>query len=240
MERRFSQQGAGRQYDDAALKGAINDVMEDLTVVERRLTQADHLKRLSEAKQLIQDWYRMGLQVKEPPADGVAQGPLSTAVMSRADTVAAAIDRVVEDASEYGFKFRSQAKAEVAASRSNLTILAIGTGIVGFVLSLAISYSFGRAIRNAMAISERVAAGNLSETISTRRRDELGRLLISARTNAGRSAKSGRCPALGGRIEGPGACQAGWLGASASSNRSLIFAVPSATCLVRLRRWLSG
>ena len=47
------------------------------------------------------------------------------------------------------------------------------------MLSLAIAYSFGRAIRNAMAISERVAAGNFSKTISTRRRDELGRLLIS-------------------------------------------------------------
>ena len=58
-------------------------------------------------------------------------------------------------------------------------MLAIGTGVAGIMLSLGISYSFGRAIRNAMAISERVAAGNLSENISTRRRDELGRLLIS-------------------------------------------------------------
>jgi methyl-accepting chemotaxis protein len=177
MERRFSLQGAARQSNDAALKSAINDLMDDLTVVGRRLTQAEHLKRLAEAKQLAQDWYRIGLI--EPPADGVAQAHLSTNVMSQADTVAAAIDRVVEDASEYGFKFRSQAKAEVAASRSNLMILAIGTGIVGFVLSLAIAYSFGGAIRNAMAISERVAAGDFSKTISTRRRDELGRLLIS-------------------------------------------------------------
>ena len=61
MERRFSLQGAERQYNDAALKSAVNDVMEDLTVVGRRLTQAEHLKRLAEAKQLTQDWYRMGL-----------------------------------------------------------------------------------------------------------------------------------------------------------------------------------
>jgi methyl-accepting chemotaxis protein len=179
MERRFSLQGAARQSNDVVMKTAISDVMEDLTVVGQRLTQVEHLKRLADAKQLTQDWYRMGLQFIEPPADGVTQAPLSTNVMSQADTVAAAIDRVVEDASEYGFKFRSQAKAEVAASRSNLMILAIGTGIVGFVLSLAIAYSFGGAIRNAMAISERVAAGDFSKTISTRRRDELGRLLIS-------------------------------------------------------------
>ena len=184
MERRFSQQSAGQQYNDAALKSAVHDVMEDLTVVGRRLTQVEHLKRLAEAKQLTQDWYRIGLI--QPPADGVAQALLSTNIMSQADTVAAAIDRVVEDASEYGFKFRSQAKAEVAALRSRLTRLAIGTGIVGFMLSLAIAYSFGRAVRNAMAISERVAAGNF------RRRSQWG----AATSWGGFSSRSDKCRML--------------------------------------------
>jgi len=179
MERRFLLHGAEREANDAVFKTAINDVMEDLTVVGERLTQVGHAQGVADAKRLAQGWYRMGLQITEPPAGGVAEVPLSANVMSQADTVAAAIERVVEDASEYGFKFRSQAKAEVAASRSNLTVLAITTGVVGMMLSLGIAYSFGRAIRNAMAISERVAAGNLSEKISTRRRDELGRLLIS-------------------------------------------------------------
>ena len=116
MERRFSLQGAERESNDAVLKSAINDIMEDLTVVERRFTQAERLKRLAEAKRLTQDWYRMGLSRATGRWRG--QAPLSTNVVSQADTVAAAIDRVVEDASEYGFKFRSRAKAEVAASRS--------------------------------------------------------------------------------------------------------------------------
>jgi methyl-accepting chemotaxis protein len=179
MERIFLLHGAERESNDAVFKTAINDVMEDLTVVGERLTQVGHAQGVADAKRLAQDWYRMGLQITEPPAGGAAEAPLSANVMSQADTVAAAIDRVVEDASEYGFKFRSQAKAEVVASRSNLTMLAITTGVVGIMLSLGIAYSFGRAIRNAMAISERVAAGNLSEKISTRRRDELGRLLTS-------------------------------------------------------------
>ena len=176
LERRFLLQDARREPNDAVFKTAIHDVMEDLTVVGERLTQVGPAQRVADAKTLLQGWYQM---VIELPVDGVAEAPLSTDVMSQADAVAAAIDRVVEDASEFGFKFRSQAKAEVAASRANLTMLAIGTGVAGIMLSLGISYSFGRAIRNAMAISERVAAGNLSEEISTRRRDELGRLLIS-------------------------------------------------------------
>src|SRR5579862_2442415 len=92
MERSFSLQGTERESNDAVLKSAIDDVMEDLIVVERRFTRAERLKRLAEAKQLTQDWYRIGLQVVEPPADGVAQAPLSTNVMSQAGTVAAAID----------------------------------------------------------------------------------------------------------------------------------------------------
>ena len=58
-------------------------------------------------------------------------------------------------------------------------MLAILTVAAGIIFSLGIASSFGRAIRNAMAISERIATGNLSETVSTSRRDELGRLLVS-------------------------------------------------------------
>jgi methyl-accepting chemotaxis protein len=179
MERRLSLQGAERKSNDAVFKTTMNDLMADLTVVRERLNQADHVQRAAATQQLALDWYRMGLQIIAPPAEGPAMLPISTNVTLQADAVAGAIDRVVEDASEYGFKFRSQAKAKVASSQANLTILAIATGVIGILLSLTIAHSFGRAIRNAMAISERVAGGNLLETISTRRRDELGRLLVS-------------------------------------------------------------
>jgi len=179
MERRFLLQGAERKSKDAEFKTTMNDVMEDLTVVSERLAQADHVRRVVVARQLALDWYRMGLQIIEPPVEGLTMLPISTNVTLQADAVAGAIDRVVEDASEYGFKLRSQAKVAVAASRANLVILAITTGAIGILLSLGISYSFGRAIRNAMTISERVAGGDLLDGISTQRRDELGRLILS-------------------------------------------------------------
>jgi methyl-accepting chemotaxis protein len=179
MEHRLLLQGEERKSGDAAFKATMNDVMADLTVVGERLNQADHVQRAATAQQLALDWYRTCLQIVEPPAEGLTMLPMSTNVTLQADAVTRAIDRVVEDASEYGFKFRSQAKAKVAASRANLTILAITTGVIGILLSLGLAYSFGRGIRKAVAISERVADGNLSESISTRRRDELGRLLVS-------------------------------------------------------------
>jgi methyl-accepting chemotaxis protein len=179
IERRLLLQGAERESNDAVFKSTMNDVIDDLTVVTERLNQTDHVQRVGTARQLALDWYRMGLQIIDPPVTGLTMLPMSTNLTMRADAVAGAIDQVVEDASEYGFKFRSQAKGQVAASQSNLTILAVTTAVIGILLSLSIAYSFGHAIRNAMAVSERVASGNLVETISTRRRDELGRLLVS-------------------------------------------------------------
>jgi methyl-accepting chemotaxis protein len=179
LDRRLLLQGEARKSNDVVFKTTMDDVMEDLVVVRERLNQADHIQRAVTTQQLASDWYRMGLQIIEPPVEGPTMAPISADVTREADAVAGAIDRLVEDASEYGFKFRSQAKTQVATSQANLTILAITTGVMGILLSLGIAYSFGRAIRNAMAISERVASGNLLETISTRRRDELGRLLVS-------------------------------------------------------------
>jgi methyl-accepting chemotaxis protein len=165
--------------NDAVFKAAMSDVMKDLTIVGDRLAQGDHQERVSTTQKLAQDWYRMGLQFIKKPADSFTEPPLLTNLMHQADAVSAAIDRIVEDASEYGFKFRAQAKAKVAASQTSLITLAILTVVAGILFSLGIAISFGRAIRNAMAISERIAAGNLSETVSTSRRDELGRLLVS-------------------------------------------------------------
>lgn len=179
IERRLSLRDAARESNDAAFKTAMSDVIEDLKIVRERVTQADHAQRADDARQLAQDWYRIGLQFIKAQVDDLNEAQQSTKMMRQGEIVAAAIDRSVEDASEYGFKFRSEAKTKVSASQSTLTTLAIATVLAGVLFSLGIAYSFGRAIRNAMAISERIAAGNLSEKISTSRRDELGRLLVS-------------------------------------------------------------
>jgi methyl-accepting chemotaxis protein len=179
LERGMVLRDTARESSIAIFTAAMNDVMENLRIVRERLAQAGRAERVGNAQQLVQDWYRMGLNITKPPADGLTELPFSTDVIRQADTVAAAIEQIVEDASAYGFKFRAQAKAEVAASQVSLMTLAILTVVAGILFSLGIASSFGRAIRNAMAISERIAAGNLLEKVSTTRRDELGRLLVS-------------------------------------------------------------
>ena len=57
--------------------------------------------------------------------------------------------------------------------------LPIGTALIGLLLAIAFTYSMSKPISAAMRIAERVAAGNFTDQIDTRRRDELGRLLKS-------------------------------------------------------------
>jgi len=179
MERALLLRDAAIESNRAVMQGAFDDLLEDLRVVRERVARSDQAERLIAAEKLAREWYHAGLQVISPPSDGLTEVPLPMIVMQRAEAVAAAIEYVVEDASAYGFEFRSEAEAIVAASKSRLTMLAAVSGLLGLLLALAIAYSFGRAIRHAMAISERIAAGNLSGTVVTSRRDELGRLLVS-------------------------------------------------------------
>jgi methyl-accepting chemotaxis protein len=179
MERGLSLREAAPESNSAALEASMHEVMEELKVVRERSAAPSAAAAVVEAEALAQDWYRTGLQIIKPPAGGLTQLPLATAVSRQADQVAAAIDQIAESASAHGFEFRSQAEAEVAASKSGLVTLAVVTGMIGILLSFGIALSFGRAIRNATAISERIAAGDLSEKVSTSRRDELGRLIVS-------------------------------------------------------------
>ncbi|CUT11112.1 methylaccepting chemotaxis sensory transducer [Bradyrhizobium sp.] len=95
-----------------------------------------------------------------------------------ADTIAA-VDDLVEMVAAYGFEFRTEAEAAVAQAHSTMLALAIGTALVGLLIAADFAYSLSRPVFAAMHVAERVAAGNLTDHIEVRRRDELGRLLKS-------------------------------------------------------------
>jgi hypothetical protein len=199
MERALLLQDAGHALNIAELEAAMNNVIAELKIVSDRLGKNGHAQVVANAERLGQTWYRTGLLIVKPPADGLTELPLYAQIMQQGDAVAAAIDQVVEDASANGFEFRAQAEANVVILRSNLTILAVTTGAVGILLLLGIAYSFGSAIRNAMAISERIAQGNLSHEIPTTR---AWTAACFAQANAGGVEKSVRIPAFGSRGKG--------------------------------------
>jgi methyl-accepting chemotaxis protein len=71
------------------------------------------------------------------------------------------------------------AEASVASARRTMIALTIGSALIGLMLAAAFAYSMSKPIFAAMRVAERVAAGNFTDQIVVRRRDELGRLLGS-------------------------------------------------------------
>lgn len=165
-----------------ALQNAMQDIFRDLDIVQERMTTAEvRAKTIVEAKRLLRNLIATVASILDPPSGGVTQLPFPDSISQKVAEVSSALDQVTEAASAYGFEFRSQAEAKVAEARSNLIVLAVITGLTGLLLSMATAFSFIRPIRQAMAVSERIANGDLSSDVSDDRRDEFGRLLMSLR-----------------------------------------------------------
>ena len=98
---------------------------------------------------------------------------------SRGDDAFAALDDLVETVAAYGYDYRTEAESAVAASRTTMFGIAVGTVVTGLIIAFAFAYSLSRPIFAALNVAERVAAGDFTDVIMDRRRDELGRLLKS-------------------------------------------------------------
>jgi methyl-accepting chemotaxis protein len=118
-------------------------------------------------------------------------------VAKKGDAAAAAVDDLVEMVAAYGFDYRTEAEASVAAAHATMVALAVATALVGLALAVAFAHSMSKPIFAAMQIAEHVAAGNFTDRIELRRRDELGRLLKSlAVMQAGLKARADEESAL--------------------------------------------
>jgi methyl-accepting chemotaxis protein len=178
MERGLLMRESAPPTNIATLEAAMKDVFEELKVVAERMQGSHSADGVKQAEKLAREWYQAGLGIIKPPAEGLVNLPVATAVLNKADAVGESLELVVEAASAYGFEFRTAAEASVTGSRRNLIILTAATGLICIVLSVGMAYSFTRPLRGAMAFSERIAAGDFSQEVTTKRRDEFGRLLV--------------------------------------------------------------
>jgi methyl-accepting chemotaxis protein len=166
--------------DFAAIEKSMQQFASDMTVVRERMANAGSFSQgIEKVLPLAEDWHKASMSYLKPPAGGLTELPLRQVLIAKGNEVASAIDLVVENASAYGFDFRSESETSAASSKINLMVLAIVASVVGSILGFGMAYSFTRPIRQAMSLSEEIASGNLRTQIATKRRDELGRLLVS-------------------------------------------------------------
>ena len=173
--------GAASANTAAKFEKRISSMLEDLNVVRDRIRSQSVSDAREKAESRIREWSGAVLKILKPAADGVTEIPTTFAVAEQGDKAVAAVDDLVEMVAAYGFEYRSEAEAAVAASRTAMLGIATGTVLIGFLIALAFSFSLCRPIFAALRVAERVAAGDFTDDIRTRRRDELGRLLTSLR-----------------------------------------------------------
>jgi methyl-accepting chemotaxis protein len=161
------------------LEKLITGIADDLKVVRERVVSSDVAAALDNSEKFFRGWAEAELKILKPPPAGLTELPATFAITQKADEAAAALDDLVEVVAAYGFSFRADAEASVAAARRTMIALTIGSALIGLMLAAAFAYSMSKPIFAAMRVAERVAAGNFTDQIVVSRRDELGRLLGS-------------------------------------------------------------
>ena len=163
----------------ARFQTLLAGITQDLRIVRERIRNHDVLAALATAEARVRDWSDAGLKLFKPPSEGLTTVPVSFSITQKSNDAATALDDLVETVAAYGFEYRMRAEAVVAGARTTLLLLAAATTLAGIVLAICFAYSMSKPIFEAMRIAERVAAGNFTDRIDSRRRDELGRLLRS-------------------------------------------------------------
>ena len=177
MQRSLSE-GASREAV-AKFEKLIGNVFEDLQVVRDRVKSANVTATREKAEGKLRDWSVAGLKILKPQSGGLTEIPTAFLVARLGDEALASVDDLVETVAAYGFDYRTEAEASVAAAYTTMLAIAIGTVAVGLLIAAAFAYSLSRPIFAAMRVAERVAAGDFADDIKVRRNDELGRLLKS-------------------------------------------------------------
>jgi methyl-accepting chemotaxis protein len=163
----------------AKFEKLVGLVLEELGVVRDRVPGPSVAAAREKAEGKVRDWSGAVLKILKSSPAGVTELPTTLAVARQGDDAFAALDDLVETVAAYGYDYRTEAEGAVAASRTTMLAIAVGTVITGLIIAFAFAYSLSRPIFAALNVAERVAAGDFTDVIRDRRRDELGRLLKS-------------------------------------------------------------
>jgi methyl-accepting chemotaxis protein len=164
--------------DLAAVDESMKQLAADIDVVKERMATAVGFNQgIEKILPQAHEWYNAGMAHLRNK--GATEIPLPQVIIAKGNAVSAALDTIAENASAYGFNFRTDAEAAAAQSKRNLIIMTVIIVVAGLTLASWMAASFSRPIRHAMAVSEGIASGDLTMKIQASRKDELGRLLMS-------------------------------------------------------------
>jgi methyl-accepting chemotaxis protein len=123
----------------------------------------------------VRAWSDAALKILKPVPGGLTELPTTFAVSKLGDDAVAAIDDLVEVAAAYGFEFRNEAEAQVAAYHMTMMAASVGGIILGLLLAIGFAYSLSKPIRALAKSMLELADGNFAVVLpGLRRKDEIG------------------------------------------------------------------
>src|SRR5262249_44016924 len=106
-------------------------ISEDLTVVRDRIQTANVNTVREKAEGRVREWTSAALKILKPTPGGLTEVPTSFAVKKLGDDAVASVDDLVEMVAAYGYDFRNEAEATVAASHVTMIASAAGGCVLG-------------------------------------------------------------------------------------------------------------
>ena len=101
----------------------------------------------------------------KPAAGGLTEIPASFVIAQQGETLLPPSTNSSRWSPPTATIIAREAEGAVAASRTTMLGIAIGTVLIGLVIALAFAYSLSRPIFAALQVAERVAAGNFNDHI---------------------------------------------------------------------------
>ena len=158
----------------------MKDLAANVGALKERMAQAKGFNDgIDSIMPMAQDWQKTSMALLKPAGADKAQLPPPEIAVEAGNTLSDALDMVAENAGVYAVNFRTAAEVATKDSQRNLTIIGVVAVLAGLAAAVIMAATLSRPILHAMAISEEIANGNFTVKIVTKRKDELGRLLIS-------------------------------------------------------------
>ena len=102
----------------ARFEKLVRNISEDLSVVRDRVQSATVKAAREKAEASLRGWSGAGLKILKPVPGGLTEIPTTFSLTQQGDEAVAALDDLVELVAAYGFDYRTEAEASVAAART--------------------------------------------------------------------------------------------------------------------------
>jgi len=155
----------------------VKAMFEDLDVVRERVQSSNVNAAREQAGKKLRDWSDAALKILNPPAAGLTEIPTTFFLSKLGAEAVASVDDLVEMVAAYGFEFRNEAEAEVAASRMTMNTAIVASLVLGLALAIGFAYSLSRPIVALERSMIELADGNFDVALpGVKRKDEIGRV----------------------------------------------------------------